>query len=228
MSTMTDHDAFLQAVLDDPTDDLPRLVYADWLEEAGDVRAEFIRSQITLERLPTDAPGRPALETHCRALQKENQNDWLGALRELLDGWEFCRGFVEKIIITPELFVAHAESIFRAAPVRHVHFFRRPQVRLGEVRSLAWSSHLGRLHTLKLNTDRGLNDEGVRVLAGSPYLSGLLALDLSDNWIRNTGAQVLAHSPYLGRLGSLQLGRNLIGKEGKQALRERFGPRVCF
>jgi uncharacterized protein (TIGR02996 family) len=37
-------DDLLPAVLAAPDDDLPRLVYADALEEAGDVaRAEFIR-----------------------------------------------------------------------------------------------------------------------------------------------------------------------------------------
>src|SRR6185369_6554512 len=40
--------ALLDAVLANPADDLPRLVYADALEEAGDgERAEFIRRQVT-------------------------------------------------------------------------------------------------------------------------------------------------------------------------------------
>ena len=32
-------DALRRAVLDDPGDDLPRLAYADWLEEAGQLAA---------------------------------------------------------------------------------------------------------------------------------------------------------------------------------------------
>ena len=41
---MTDGDALLRAVLLDPADDAPRLVYADWLDDQGDPeRAEFIR-----------------------------------------------------------------------------------------------------------------------------------------------------------------------------------------
>ncbi len=40
----------LQAVLDNPSDDLPRMVYADWLEENGEPeRAEFIRLQIHMD-----------------------------------------------------------------------------------------------------------------------------------------------------------------------------------
>ena len=33
---MTLEDAFLQAILETPDDDLPRLAYADWLEEQDD------------------------------------------------------------------------------------------------------------------------------------------------------------------------------------------------
>lgn len=43
---MTEREALLRAVCDSPTDDTPRLIYADWLEENGDPeRAEFIRLQ---------------------------------------------------------------------------------------------------------------------------------------------------------------------------------------
>src|SRR5439155_16650690 len=47
---MTHDEAFLQAVLDAPDDDAPRLMYADWLTERGDPLGEFIRLQIELER----------------------------------------------------------------------------------------------------------------------------------------------------------------------------------
>jgi uncharacterized protein (TIGR02996 family) len=35
--------AFLRAIADAPDDDAPRLVYADWLEERGDPRADYVR-----------------------------------------------------------------------------------------------------------------------------------------------------------------------------------------
>src|SRR5262249_36968134 len=37
------HRAFLDAILEAPEDDAVRLIYADWLEEQGDPRGEFIR-----------------------------------------------------------------------------------------------------------------------------------------------------------------------------------------
>lgn len=49
---MTDRDSLLRAILTDPHDDLPRLVFADWLEERGEGdRAEFVRAQCDLARL---------------------------------------------------------------------------------------------------------------------------------------------------------------------------------
>ena len=44
-------DAFFQAILETPDDDLPRLAYADWLEERGDPRGEFIHLQCRLARM---------------------------------------------------------------------------------------------------------------------------------------------------------------------------------
>src|SRR5438067_2114547 len=51
---MSDHAAFLKAIIDHADQDGPRLAYADWLEEHGDPRGEFIRTQI--ETAPDGAP----------------------------------------------------------------------------------------------------------------------------------------------------------------------------
>src|SRR5262245_46948004 len=49
---MTERDALLRAVCDNPDDDTPRLVFADWLQENGEEeRAEFIRLQIKFQHL---------------------------------------------------------------------------------------------------------------------------------------------------------------------------------
>lgn len=49
---MTDERSLLDAILAHPDEDMPRLMYADWLQEHGqDERAEFIRVQIELARL---------------------------------------------------------------------------------------------------------------------------------------------------------------------------------
>jgi uncharacterized protein (TIGR02996 family) len=55
---MTEREALVEAIAAGPdNDDLPRLVFADWLEENGEpTRAEFIRLQCQLARLPPDTP----------------------------------------------------------------------------------------------------------------------------------------------------------------------------
>src|SRR4051794_23536084 len=65
--------ALLAAVRDNPDDDTPRLVYADWLDEnaesdADHARAEFIRDQIALEHIPEYPPDAAAFR-----LRKELQ-----------------------------------------------------------------------------------------------------------------------------------------------------------
>lgn len=39
---------FLDAIWEHPDDDVPRWIYADWLEEQGNPRGEFIRIQCAL------------------------------------------------------------------------------------------------------------------------------------------------------------------------------------
>ena len=52
-------EAFLETIRQNPEDDAPRLVYADWLEEQGDIRAEFLRLEVEWarrQRAPVKAP----------------------------------------------------------------------------------------------------------------------------------------------------------------------------
>jgi uncharacterized protein (TIGR02996 family) len=54
---MNPEDEFLEAIRQNPDDDTPRLVYADWLEERDDPRGEFIRIQCQLANMtPDDFP----------------------------------------------------------------------------------------------------------------------------------------------------------------------------
>lgn len=51
--TTDQQSAFIAAIVASPDDDLPRLVYSDWLEEHGQSdRAEFIRVQCELAKVP--------------------------------------------------------------------------------------------------------------------------------------------------------------------------------
>jgi uncharacterized protein (TIGR02996 family) len=52
---MSEEDAFIYAILADPSDPALRLVYADWLEERSDAesvrRAEYLRVECQLARI---------------------------------------------------------------------------------------------------------------------------------------------------------------------------------
>lgn len=88
-------DPFVAAVRAAPDDDLPRLIFADYLEERGDPRGPFIRAQIALARMPADDPRR---EEHV-AVEAESlaahEAEWLGDLADTLYRWWFHRGFLE-------------------------------------------------------------------------------------------------------------------------------------
>jgi uncharacterized protein (TIGR02996 family) len=42
---MSDEEPFMRAIVDNPGDETPRMVYADWLEERGDRRARYLRAE---------------------------------------------------------------------------------------------------------------------------------------------------------------------------------------
>jgi uncharacterized protein (TIGR02996 family) len=47
---MTEEQSFLNAIREQPDDDARKLVYADWLEEQGDPRAEYLRLMVQVRR----------------------------------------------------------------------------------------------------------------------------------------------------------------------------------
>src|SRR5262249_15161014 len=67
---------FLSAITADPADLTVRLVYADWLEDRGDPRAEFIRVQIEADGLPPSDPRRRAMEARAAELFAGSWGDW--------------------------------------------------------------------------------------------------------------------------------------------------------
>src|SRR2546425_6662579 len=90
-------DAFIAAILEDPDTDAPRLIYADWLEERGDPRGEFIRVQCELARMPPDDHHRLEMAEREKQLIESNADSWLGPSLQNLGTWQFKRGFLSEI-----------------------------------------------------------------------------------------------------------------------------------
>src|SRR4051812_3894228 len=62
-----EEEALIAAVCDDPDDDVPRLVYADWLDEHGRPEyAELIRVTVRVERVSDDDTRRRSLVWRAR------------------------------------------------------------------------------------------------------------------------------------------------------------------
>jgi uncharacterized protein (TIGR02996 family) len=93
---MNQADAFLQAILEAPDDDTPRLVFADWLDDHDQPdRVEFIRVQIELARLPQYELSRRALGRREGFLLGKHGKTWAAGLAALVKEHHFRRGFVE-------------------------------------------------------------------------------------------------------------------------------------
>src|SRR5262245_3154375 len=94
--------AFLAAIRDDPDDDGPRLIFADWLEEQGDPRGEFIRVQCALARLGPEDERWASLKRREWELLEAHWETWVQPLRKLgnpdieyyRDSVEFDRGLI--------------------------------------------------------------------------------------------------------------------------------------
>jgi uncharacterized protein (TIGR02996 family) len=79
-SATSTHEALLRAIGDDPDDDGPRLVYADWLEEYGlPERAELILVCEAMRRLPVFADDYWRLKARRDELRPKCPTDWRAA-----------------------------------------------------------------------------------------------------------------------------------------------------
>src|SRR5438477_7893874 len=96
--------AFLSRIREQPEDNGPRLIFADWLDERGDPRGEFIRVQCALARLPADDPRRADLEQREQTLLAAHQGDWTAPLRGLASDWTYRRGFIAAVSVDASAF----------------------------------------------------------------------------------------------------------------------------
>jgi uncharacterized protein (TIGR02996 family) len=235
---MARDEAFVQAICENPDDDTPRLVYADWLDEHGDSdRAEFIRVQVRLAG--GDTKGIARLRRRERELLLAHEREWSAPLHGIVRRARFFRGFPERVTLTAESFLAHADTLFGRAPARHLILTEvggfLPQVadsphldrvRVLEfrtfggqkIRTLVRSPHLGRLTGLVLRF-AGLEDKGAAVLAAAPTLARLTTLDLYGNNLGPAGVRSITSSPHLAGLTELVLGDNEeVGDTGPEEL----------
>lgn len=211
---MTDEPTLLAAVLADPADDAPRLIYADWLDEHGQPdRAEFIRVQIELTRTPVWDNRRPGLERREADLLAEHQIDWAAPVLDAgAQGWTFRRGFLDRVSMTVADFLSHGRMVINRTTVRHLH-----QANVGD-----WGAVLGHPAARHLRgfSIRGESDgdDIAAALAANSDLHGLRSASLVGVGLTDRGLARLSAAPHLGRLEYLSVGGNELTTAGLRAL----------
>jgi uncharacterized protein (TIGR02996 family) len=152
---MSEYAAFLRAIRAAPDDDLPRLAFADWLDERDQpARAEFVRLQVELDPIRDRLENPRVVELRRREaeLLAEHRGEWLGGATDTPSGSPalvpvFRRGFLERACLSLDTFLTRGEALFAEHPtLREVAVFDVA----GRVEKLAGHRALANVETLEI------------------------------------------------------------------------------
>ncbi len=118
-----DKSGFWKSICADPDDDVPRLVFADYLDEHGQPeRAELIRAQCDLETLPLSDPRRLDLEMTARRLLHEHYEEWVEELPKWVNRQTvtFRRGFPYGIRVTSSAYHRHCSAMAKRTVIQQL------------------------------------------------------------------------------------------------------------
>lgn len=178
---MSDENFFLDEIRCDRADDGPRLVYADWLEEHGDPRAELIRVQCELAKLGSRDRRRIELEGREQDLLAMHRSKWFSPLYQLgISVFDYHRGFVERCRFDCSHFLHLAEEMTTAAPVvAELAFDRVPETDAPALsKRLAELDPRLRLEALDLSSSK-LDGRDVERIVARDLTKSLCNLNLS-------------------------------------------------
>jgi uncharacterized protein (TIGR02996 family) len=197
---MSDRQALFRAICNNPDDDQTRLVFADLLEEQGDVeRAEFIRFQLRVAAADVMSwEERRDYNLRIRHIERKRRSEWLAELPAVPGvgyGGQFRRGFVETLDVEDvAALAAHAAELFTAAPIRCLFF---PQgLSKKDAAVLAGVEELSRIRSLRFERYKRLPAESLRLLAESPYLAGVKELEPPDIELSKGLLRVVQRAPW--------------------------------
>lgn len=207
---MTESADLLAAIAAAPADDLPRLVFADWLDDRGEpAYAQFIRDQIRLAQVPQWDP----LAVRARHQLKDSLGigrPFFGALPQLpiFLKWHpekaFRRGFGSGVVVHQLSGLLEAgPQLFDLAPVEELWL---SGATLDEWRQLAKSPWLKNVRKLHFHFSQGLH-EPIRCLAESKYADNIdeIWFDTLETPAAGLVIEALAQSPLAGQLKGLHL-----------------------
>ena len=249
VAAAADQKQLLRAIRDNPDEDTPRLMYADWLEEHNDpARAEFVRVQCRLAERGRRELVPPADPDRQRELQLERQlgERWLAELPAVRGvRWTgFWRGFPIASVASATTLVRAAVKVWGAAPVESVGVIG---LNATGARVLAGSPVFDRVRVLTVSVRRG-SEQPLRTLFGSPraealrrlsllsglgeagliavfaseHLTGLEWLGVGSGEMTDAAAEALLAAPGLRNVRSGVFTSHRLTAKGRARLRARF------
>ena len=163
---LSDHDPFLNAILESPDEVGPYQIYADWLLEHGDPLGEFIQVQIALENPHLEMWEEPALKKTEGDLISAHGRTWLGDLKTLLFEWsrdrheqcfKFFRGLLSEIRI-PVFAPSVGETITNSPLCRMLR-----RINIDQIRSFR------RRDARAITSEPDESEQRLHTLAGAPF-----------------------------------------------------------
>jgi uncharacterized protein (TIGR02996 family) len=209
MNRQTTEQALLTAILANPDDDAPRLIYADWLDENGQPeRAEFIRVQCELASGHFDDERFDKLKERQDTLLNENETVWRCELGvQDVPQVQFRRGFVEAIATTASDLIRYGGGWVERTPLRSLTL----NALAGNAQRLAACSHLRPIASLDIQ-DGAVGNQDIEALSRCPHLPALRSLAIEGDphfatvtKVLDQGLRHLGDAPFLPQLTYLAL-----------------------
>jgi uncharacterized protein (TIGR02996 family) len=135
---MSDRESLLAAIIASPAEDLPRLVFADWLDDQGDVeRAEFIREQVAdpMGKWIVTQPWQDEIPNG-HAIYNYGGFTWPASLGGIVQ-----RGFLRGLRGPLNKLLEHGPAICREHPVESVEVTDKKPMEL-DAKTWVWQSEI--------------------------------------------------------------------------------------
>jgi uncharacterized protein (TIGR02996 family) len=222
--------AFLDAIKDEPEDDTPRLVLADWLEEHGDeadaARGRFLRLGCEWRKLSQYDPRLATIIDEMKRLRAPHERAWLGPLADLAEVSAYnvrvylCNDGLVRLHGRPlGLCARYCPPVVQTEAYAWVDEISVESGGLGPMTKFFASPLLDRLHGLRIKAGYApLREAGAKALAEIDRLASLTHLSLSGNFIGPAGLIALARAPALKNLRHLDLSHNQLQRGGVAVL----------
>jgi uncharacterized protein (TIGR02996 family) len=213
-AVMTQAESLLAAVFAHPDDDGPRLVYADYLQQQGDPRGEFIAIQCALARGGNDDRQQRKLERRQEELFQSHAKHWSAAVGIGYYPGIFHRGFIKQARITSKDLATYGEILFAREAFTSMVLVTRQYP--GFTDFLSQITSAPQLRTLEISG--GMGDPLASALAKSPLFDHLTHLNVSDTGLQPRATSLLVKSPHLTNLQHLLINNNPLKDQGARAI----------